>query len=59
VQKSRIRRELQKSVDWQGLSPREQQEREIIAFSPVEKRREEKKEIAKTLYLETIDIENL
>ena len=50
VEKSRIRRELRNSVDWQGLSPREQQERETIAFSPVEKRREEKREKANYLF---------
>lgn len=59
VQKSRIRRELQKSIDWRGLSPSEQQERERIAFSQIEKQREEKREKAKALYLETIDIKHL
>lgn len=59
VQKSRIRRELQNSIDWRDLSPTEQQERERIAFSRIEKQREEKREKAKVLYLETIGMKHL
>lgn len=50
VQKARVRRELRTSMEWQNLSLRDQQQREMDAFSRIEQERKEKKARAKAIY---------